>query len=32
MAAALLTSVPLVVMFILLQRWFVQGLARSGIK
>ena len=32
MAAALLTSVPLVVMFVLLQRWFVQGLARTGIK
>ena len=32
MAAALLTSIPLVVMFVLLQRWFVQGLARTGIK
>ena len=32
MAAALLTSVPLVVMFVLLQQWFVQGLARTGIK
>ena len=32
MAAALLTSVPLVVMFVVLQRWFVQGLARTGIK
>ena len=32
MAGALLTSVPLVVMFVVLQRWFVQGLARTGIK
>jgi multiple sugar transport system permease protein len=32
MAAALLTSVPLIVMFVVLQRWFVQGLARTGIK
>jgi ABC-type glycerol-3-phosphate transport system permease component len=32
MAAALLMSIPLVLMFILLQRFFVQGLARTGIK
>lgn len=32
MAAALLTSLPLVVLFVFLQRYFVQGLARSGIK
>jgi len=32
MAAALLMSIPLVLMFVLLQRWFVQGLARTGIK
>ena len=32
MAAALLTSIPLVLMFVVLQRWFVQGLARTGIK
>ncbi len=32
MAAALLTSVPLVLMFVLLQRWLVQGLARTGIE
>jgi len=32
MAAALLTCLPLVVLFLLLQRYFVQGLARSGIK
>ena len=32
MAMALMASLPLVVMFVLLQRWFVQGLARTGIK
>jgi multiple sugar transport system permease protein len=32
MAMALLTCLPLVVMFLLLQRYFVQGLARTGIK
>lgn len=32
MAMALLTCLPLVVLFLLLQRYFVQGLARSGIK
>jgi ABC-type glycerol-3-phosphate transport system permease component len=32
MAMALLTCLPLVVMFLMLQRYFVQGLARTGIK
>jgi ABC-type glycerol-3-phosphate transport system permease component len=32
MAMALLTCLPLVVLFLLLQRYFVQGLARTGIK
>ncbi len=32
MAMALLTCLPLVVLFLLLQRYFVQGLARSGLK
>lgn len=32
MAAALLTCLPLVVLFLLLQRYFVQGLARTGIR
>lgn len=32
MAMALLTCLPLVLMFLLLQRFFVQGLARTGIK
>lgn len=32
MAMALLTCLPLVVMFLVLQRYFVQGLARTGIK
>ncbi|MFN8193742.1 MAG: carbohydrate ABC transporter permease [Nocardioidaceae bacterium] len=32
MAMALLTCLPLVVMFLFLQRYFVQGLARTGIK
>jgi len=32
MAMALLTCLPLVVLFLVLQRYFVQGLARSGIK
>jgi ABC-type glycerol-3-phosphate transport system permease component len=32
MAMALLSCLPLVIMFLLLQRYFVQGLARSGIK
>jgi multiple sugar transport system permease protein len=32
MAAALLTCLPLVVLFLFLQRYFVEGLARTGIK
>ncbi|WP_210440318.1 carbohydrate ABC transporter permease [Nocardioides xinjiangensis] len=32
MAAALLTCLPLVVLFLFLQRYFVQGMARTGIK
>jgi ABC-type glycerol-3-phosphate transport system permease component len=32
MAMALLTCLPLVVLFLFLQRYFVQGMARSGIK
>ena len=32
MAMALMTCLPLVIMFLLLQRYFVQGLARTGIK
>lgn len=32
MAMALLSSIPLLVMFVLLQRWFVAGLSRSGLK
>lgn len=32
MAMALLTCLPLIVMFLFLQRYFVQGLARTGIK
>jgi ABC-type glycerol-3-phosphate transport system permease component len=32
MAMALLSSLPLLVMFVLLQRWFVAGLSRSGLK
>ncbi|GAA1908697.1 hypothetical protein GCM10009737_07180 [Nocardioides lentus] len=32
MAMALLSSVPLLVMFVVLQRYFVAGLARSGLK
>jgi multiple sugar transport system permease protein len=32
MAMALMTCLPLVVLFLLLQRYFVQGLARTGIK
>ena len=32
MAAALITCLPLVVLFVLLQRYFVEGLARTGIK
>jgi multiple sugar transport system permease protein len=32
MAMALLTCLPLVAMFLFLQRYFVQGLARTGIK
>jgi multiple sugar transport system permease protein len=32
MAMALLTCLPLVLMFLVLQRYFVQGLARTGIK
>nr|WP_253943593.1 carbohydrate ABC transporter permease [Nocardioides sp. zg-1308] len=32
MAAALITCLPLVLLFVLLQRYFVQGLARTGIK
>jgi multiple sugar transport system permease protein len=32
MAMALLTCLPLVVLFLALQRYFVQGLARSGLK
>ena len=32
MAVALLSSVPLVLLFLFLQRYFVQGLARSGLK
>jgi multiple sugar transport system permease protein len=32
MAMALLSCLPLIVMFLLLQRYFVQGLARSGLK
>jgi multiple sugar transport system permease protein len=32
MAMALLASLPLVVLFLVLQRFFVEGLARSGLK
>ncbi|WP_139979351.1 carbohydrate ABC transporter permease [Nocardioides litoris] len=32
MAMALLSSLPLLVMFVVLQRWFVAGITRSGIK
>jgi multiple sugar transport system permease protein len=32
MAMALISCLPLVVMFVVLQRWFVAGFARSGIK
>ncbi len=32
MAGALLSCVPLLVLFVLLQRQFVAGLTRSGIK
>jgi multiple sugar transport system permease protein len=32
MAMALMASLPLVVLFLFLQRWFVEGLTRSGIK
>jgi len=32
MAMALMASLPLVVLFLVLQRYFVEGLARSGIK
>jgi ABC-type maltose transport system permease subunit len=32
MAMALLASLPLVVLFLTLQRYFVEGLARSGLK
>ncbi|WP_270255285.1 carbohydrate ABC transporter permease [Kocuria marina] len=32
MAAGLISCVPLVVLFLLLQKWFVQGIARTGIR
>ena len=32
MAFALLASIPMVVLFLLFQRWFVQGFARSGLR
>jgi multiple sugar transport system permease protein len=32
MAMALMASLPLVVLFLFLQRFFVEGLARSGLK
>jgi multiple sugar transport system permease protein len=32
MAAALLVSLPVVVLFVLLQRWFVEGVVTSGLK
>lgn len=32
MAAGLLSCLPLVVLFLLLQRWFVQGIARTGLR
>lgn len=32
MAAGLLSCLPLVILFLLLQRWFVQGIARTGLR
>lgn len=32
MAAGLLSCLPLVVLFLALQRWFVQGIARTGLR
>ena len=32
MAAGLISCLPLVVLFLILQKWFVQGIARTGIR
>lgn len=32
MAMALMASLPLVLLFLFLQRYFVEGLSRSGLK
>ena len=32
MAAGLISCIPLVILFLVLQRWFVQGIARTGIR